>query len=114
MKKQQRTYAVVAAVIIVIALGSVATAYFMNRTDTPVDPMAGMDHSKMNMNSSESDTYKKYAALKGEAYDKEFLANMIVYHESAMNMAEMARFCATSRNQGFGYKYQYFARTRSW
>lgn len=90
MKKQQRTYAVVAAVIIVIALGGVATAYFMNRTDTPVDPMAGMDHSKMNMNSSESDTYKKYAALKGEAYDKEFLANMIVHHESAMNMAEMA------------------------
>lgn len=90
MRKQQRTYAVVAVVVIVIALGGVATAYFMNRTDTPADPMAGMDHSKMNMASSESETYKKYAALKGEAYDKEFLANMIVHHESATNMAEMA------------------------
>lgn len=90
MKKQQKTYVILAAVILVIALGGVAAAYFMNSKDTPADPMAGMDHSKMNMSSSESDTYKKYVALKGEAYDKEFLANMIVHHESAMNMAEMA------------------------
>lgn len=90
MKKQQRTYVIVAAIVAAILLGGVATAYFMNSTETPADPMAGMDHSKMNMTSSESDTYKKYAALKGEAYDKEFVANMIVHHESAMNMAEMA------------------------
>jgi uncharacterized protein (DUF305 family) len=44
---------------------------------------------------NESQTYKKYAALKGEAYDKAFLANMIVHHESAMNMAEMASVSAS-------------------
>lgn len=45
-----------------------------------------------------SETYKKYNALEGEAYDKAFLANMIVHHESAMNMAEMANGAA-GRNE---------------
>jgi uncharacterized protein (DUF305 family) len=93
MTKQQRTYRILAIVVALIAVGGVVAAYFMSRANTPSnDDMAGMDHSTMTMTeeNSESETYKKYAALKGEAYDKEFLANMIVHHESAMNMGEMA------------------------
>ncbi len=91
MKKQQRTYAILAAAVIVIAIGGVAADYFVNRANAPAsDPMADMDHSGTNMTANESETYKKYAALKGEEYDKQFVANMIVHHESAMNMAEMA------------------------
>lgn len=38
-----------------------------------------------------SSTYKEYAALKGEAYDKSFLANMIAHHQGAVDMAKLAQ-----------------------
>lgn len=38
-----------------------------------------------------SSTYKEYAALKGEAYDKSFLANMIAHHQGAIDMAKLAQ-----------------------
>lgn len=40
--------------------------------------------------SSRSETYQQYAALKGEEYDKAFISNMIIHHEGAINMAELA------------------------
>ncbi len=87
----KKSYIFIGIAILALVAGGVVTAYFINQQNNSSDmgSMAGMDHSKMSM-TSESDTYKKYAALKGEAYDKEFVANMIVHHESAMNMAEMA------------------------
>lgn len=92
MTKQQKTYTILAVIIIIIVVGGVVAAYFMNRANAPAsNSMNSMDHSMHESTApSESETYKKYAALKGEAYDKEFLANMIVHHESAMNMGEMA------------------------
>lgn len=92
--KNQRTYVTWAVIVAVIAAVALVGVYVLSRSNTDTNSaMQGMDHSKMNMgqaSTTESETYKKYAALKGEAYDKEFLANMIVHHESAMNMAEMA------------------------
>ena len=92
--KNQRTYTIWAVIVILIAVAGLAGAYFLSRANSNTgSSMEGMDHSQMNMgesSSNESETYKKYAALKGEAYDKDFLANMIVHHESAINMAEMA------------------------
>ncbi len=38
-----------------------------------------------------STTYKEYAALKGEAYDQSFLANMIAHHQGAVDMAKLAQ-----------------------
>lgn len=38
-----------------------------------------------------SATYKEYAALKGEDYDKNFIANMIAHHEGAIDMAKLAQ-----------------------
>lgn len=93
MKKQQRTYTFLAIIIAAIAVGGIVFAYFMSRANTSNNTtMPGMDHSATSMSdeSNKSETYKKYAALKGEAYDKDFIANMIVHHESAINMAEMA------------------------
>lgn len=91
MKKQQRTYTILSIVAIVIAIGGVAAGYLMNRVDAPTkDNMSGVNHTNTNMIANQSEIYKKYAGLKGEAYDKEFVANMIVHHESAMNMAELA------------------------
>lgn len=40
-----------------------------------------------NMNSS---TYKEYSQLKGEDYDRLFVANMIEHHQGAVDMAKLA------------------------
>lgn len=82
---------IIISVIGVILAGAGLVAYAVNQSEVPTTSMVGMDHSKTPMStdtSSESDTYKKYTALQGEDYDKAFVANMIVHHESAMNMAE--------------------------
>lgn len=38
-----------------------------------------------------SDTYKQYAAMTGETYDRNFLANMIAHHQGAVDMAKAAQ-----------------------
>ncbi|OYW85545.1 hypothetical protein B7Z17_02125, partial [Candidatus Saccharibacteria bacterium 32-49-10] len=37
-----------------------------------------------------SDTYKQYALMTGEMYDRMFIANMITHHQGAVDMAKMA------------------------
>lgn len=37
-----------------------------------------------------SDTYKQYAAMTGETYDRNFIANMIAHHQGAVDMAKLA------------------------
>jgi len=37
-----------------------------------------------------SDLYDKYAALKGEAFDEQYIAGMFAHHEGAVNMSEKA------------------------
>ena len=96
--KNQRTYIIAAVGIIAVIIAGVITAYFATRSNTTT-PTNQHDMSKMGTSTSdESATYKKYAALKGEAYDKAFLADMIVHHDGALNMAEMANGAATDQN----------------
>ncbi len=38
-----------------------------------------------------SDTYKQYAAMTGETYDRNFIANMIAHHQGAVDMAKLAQ-----------------------
>lgn len=38
-----------------------------------------------------SDTYKQYSAMKGETYDRNFIANMIAHHQGAVDMAKLAQ-----------------------
>lgn len=95
----QRTSSIIAVIIIGIIIAGAITAYFVTRSNTNTMTTPGHDMSKMDRPSSgESATYKKYAALKGEAYDKAFLADMIVHHDGALNMAEMANGAATNQN----------------
>jgi uncharacterized protein (DUF305 family) len=49
-----------------------------------------MMQSNVSMANMDSSTYKEYAALKGEDYDRLFLSNMIAHHEGAVDMAELA------------------------
>ena len=86
----KKSYIYTSIIVLALVVIGVMAAYFINQQNTTTSPMSGMDHSKMGMSSDASKTYDKYLKLKGEDYDKEFVANMIVHHESAMNMAEMA------------------------
>lgn len=86
----KKSYVFISVAVLVLTMGTIAATYFIYQNNSAEkNSMSKMDHANMS-ESAESDTYKKYASLKGEAYDKEFVANMIVHHESAMNMAEMA------------------------
>lgn len=95
--KNQRTYIIAAVGIIGVIIAGIITAYFATSSNT-TPPTSQHDMSKMDSSNNESATYKKYAALKGEAYDKAFLADMIVHHDGALNMAEMANGAATDQN----------------
>lgn len=86
MKKTQVYISIVIVAFCIVAIGGIAT-YFIARSNS-----GSTSHTshETTMDNGRSETYKKYSELKGEAYDKEFVANMIVHHESAMNMAELA------------------------
>lgn len=47
------------------------------------------DKSNQNV-SQDSATYKQFAELKGEEYDRMFLASMIAHHQGAVDMANLA------------------------
>jgi len=89
---------IILATIIVLA-GATTYVFYQKSTSTP---MGGTDRSQAapteDISNGESATYKKYAALKGEDYDKAFIANMIVHHDGAINMASVAD-AASSRQE---------------
>lgn len=82
MKNKRNIIVIVAIALVVIAAGITTYILIQNQLTKQAD------------RSLDSATYKEYAALKGEDYDKTFVSNMIVHHESAMNMAEMANSSA--------------------
>jgi uncharacterized protein (DUF305 family) len=77
-----RKLTITIAVLVALALAGVAVLAFTRKADGP-NNMGGMDTN------SESATYKQYAALKGEEFDRMFLAGMIAHHEGAIDMANM-------------------------
>ena len=91
---------ITSSVAVLVVAGALIAGPILNNKfgDSKNDSMSGMDHSKMNMSSSSSDSlvqkdsddYKQYAALTGDDYDKAFIANMIVHHEGAVDMAKLA------------------------
>ena len=92
--KNVQYYVYGALVVGMIALTAIIAGYFIIRSNTPVpvnEDTPSMDHSKVPMGTNmNSTTYKKYAALKGEEYDKAFITNMLMHHENAINMAKIA------------------------
>ncbi len=55
--------------------------------NTPMSRDNSEDISYVNMDSAE---YKEYAQIKGEDYDRLFIANMIAHHQGAVDMAKLA------------------------
>jgi uncharacterized protein (DUF305 family) len=74
--------------IVVVALIGVAVFALTRKADNNTGTN-GTDTSN-NSQTNESATYKQYAALKGEEYDRMFLAGMIAHHQGAVDMAQLA------------------------
>lgn len=86
---------IIVAIIAIVAIAGVSIYAISKNEDNKM-----MDDNKMSSNSSQQATagavdknsseYKTYSELKGEDYDKMFLANMIAHHQGAVDMANLA------------------------
>ena len=83
------------AIVAVVAIAGVSIYAISKNNDE------GMMNDKMTSNNSSqqstagtvdknSSEYKMYSELKGEDYDRMFLANMIAHHQGAVDMANLA------------------------
>ena len=86
---------IIVAIIAVVAIAGVSIyAISKNNDNGMMDDNMMSNHSSqqsaagtVDKNSSE---YKMYSDLKGEDYDRMFLANMIAHHQGAVDMANLA------------------------
>lgn len=85
MNKKMTIGLIAAAIIIVLGVG--VYVYRDQLFPTVNHQMSEMDSSQVD---TSSDTYKQYAAMTGETYDRTFIANMITHHQGAVDMAKMA------------------------
>lgn len=86
MNKKNERILVTAVVAFVIIIATVVYVFrdqlFSNAAEQTLSGTAQVDRS--------SETYKQYAAMTGETYDRNFIANMIVHHQGAVDMAKLA------------------------
>ena len=93
MKNRTTILTIVAAVLVVAAAfiaGPLLNSYFGDKKGSHSDMNMTSKNSDSSLIQKDSDDYKMYAALKGDAYDKAFIEGMIVHHEGAVEMAELA------------------------
>jgi uncharacterized protein (DUF305 family) len=90
MKKNNSIIIVITALFVVAG----ATVFFMSKDGEKDDHnmMSNMStlmpiSDKANKNSED---YKMFTALKGEAYEKAFLSNMLSHHQGAVDMSKIA------------------------
>ena len=78
---------IIAVAALVVAAGAAAFAFTQNNKSSD---MGGMNHGSQTTDNTDSATYKQLAALKGEDYDRMFLADMMAHHQGAIDMANLA------------------------
>lgn len=86
---------IIVAVVAIVAIAGVSIYAISKNKDNGM-----MDDKMMSNNSSQqsaagtvdknSSEYKMYSELKGEDYDRMFIANMIAHHQGAVDMANLA------------------------
>ena len=86
---------IIVAIVAIVAIAGVSIYAVSKNDDNKM-----MGDSMMSNNSSQqsasgtvdknSSEYKMYSELKGEDYDKMFIANMIAHHQGAVDMANLA------------------------
>lgn len=74
---------------IIVALG--AGAFAVYKTSDTESNTSNTQASTTVQADKTSDTYKQYAAMTGEMYDRNFIANMIAHHQGAVDMAKLAQ-----------------------
>lgn len=79
---------IIVSIIAVVAIAGVSV-YAMNKNDEPMMGKTSNSQTTVQADTTSAD-YKQYAALKGEDYDRMFLANMIAHHQGAVDMANLA------------------------
>lgn len=89
MKKNNLILIALVAIVAIAGLGFYAMSRDDNNSMMDSDDTSMMQ-SNVSMANRDSSTYKEYAALKGEDYDRLFIANMIAHHQGAVDMAELA------------------------
>ena len=85
-KKNKRVFiGIIIAFVVLVGLATYVfrDQLFQNVSVQPPSDMTQVDKS--------SDTYKQYAAMTGETYDRNFIANMIAHHQGAVDMAKLAQ-----------------------
>lgn len=87
MKRKQK---IIISIAIIIAVVVSVMAYIFIQSKPKTTPFSDANSQSIQDTEPESATYKEYAALKGESYDKAFLSGMIVHHSVAMTMSEQA------------------------
>lgn len=87
MNKKNKQILIAGCAALVIVVGVTAFMFrdqlFPNVSVQPPSETAQVDRS--------SDAYKQYAAMTGETYDRNFIANMIAHHQGAVDMAKLAQ-----------------------
>jgi uncharacterized protein (DUF305 family) len=76
---------IIGSIVLVVVFGGVA--WYIARSNLMMNNNESMSSSYVNMN---SDMYKQYSSLRGDEYDKAYLAGMIVHHQGAIDMATLA------------------------
>ncbi len=85
----------IVAIVAIVAIAWVSI-YAISNNDNGMmgNNMMGNNSSQANSSSGlvdkNSADYKMYSVLKGEEYDRMFLANMIAHHQGAVDMAKLA------------------------
>lgn len=80
---------IVSAVAVALLIGAGLYAVTGSRSSEP----ASQDNAAVStpvQEGSESEVYRRYAAMTGETYDRNFIANMIAHHQGAVDMAKLA------------------------
>lgn len=79
-------------VVVVALMGAGLVWHFTTNKSDMNSAHNGMNHgTQQSETASESATYKEYVALKGEEYDRMFIAGMIAHHQGAVDMAKLAQ-----------------------
>jgi uncharacterized protein (DUF305 family) len=78
-------------VIIFMTIAAVAVWYFGVYATEPKHESAIVSKEPITDNeSSETELESKYASLKGDAFDEQYIADMLAHHEAAASMSEQA------------------------
>lgn len=86
MKKNK----IIVAAIILVAVFAGVGIYAANKNDKTATNNPTQQSAETSLVNKNSTDYKQFNELKGEDYDRMFLANMIAHHQGAVDMANLA------------------------